>query len=170
MSTILIIGPPLVLTTWPVLVPILTSAVTSLGYALTANGVHALNECIQEDAEGIQDYEQDLSHQRIREEITLDDSEILADAQSRGETLTIEKDNIKATFHRDVRGTLRLTIDAVGLSKVQVRQLGDELIGRVTQQYAYNRLVTEMKERGMEIVEETVEEDDTVKIRVRNTI
>ena len=169
MSTVLIVA-PIVITSWPMLVPILTAAVTSLGYTFTATGVHELNECHLEDAEGIEDYEEDLTHQRIREEITLEDSEILADAQCRGETLTIEKDNIKATFHRDVRGTLRLTIDAVGLTKVEIRKLGDELIGRVTQQYAYNRLVTEMKERGMEIVEETVEEDDTVKIRVRNTI
>jgi len=165
MSTVLIVA-PLVITYWPMLVPVLTAAVSSLGYALAADSVHALNDCNLENEE----YEEDLTRRRIREEITLENSEILADAQSRGETLTVEKGNIKATFHRDVRGTLRLTIEAVGLTKAEIHKIGDELIGRVTQQYAYNRLVTEMKARGMDIVEETVEDDDTVKIKVRNTI
>jgi len=162
MSTVLIVA-PLVITNWPMLVPILTATVTSLGYALAADCAHTTNECDHDE-----DYEIDFTRQRIREEITLENSEILADACSRGETLTVEKGNIKATFHRDARGMLRLTIEAVGLSKIEIHKIGDELIGRVTQQYAYNRLVTEMKERGMEIVEEVVEDDDTVKIRVRN--
>ena len=161
MSTVLIISTPLIISGWPLLTAAVTAAITSLGYTVAASGVETMTECCE--------FQTDRENQRIREEITLEDSEILADARHRGETLTVEKDNIKATFHRDVRGTLRLTIEAVGLSKVEIRKIGDELIGRVTQQYAYNRLVTEMKERGMEIVEETVEEDDTVKIRVRNT-
>jgi hypothetical protein len=163
MSTTLIIC-PLVVTTWPVLVPVLTAAVTSLGYALAADQTHTLNEEYDEE------YEEDTTRQRVREEIIIEESEILAEAQSRGETLTLVKDNVKATFHRDVRGTLRLTIDAVGLSKEEANKIGEELIGKVTQHYAYHRLVTEVKERGMTIVEEIVEEDDTVKIRVRNTI
>jgi hypothetical protein len=48
------------------------------------------------------------------------------------------------------------------------RQLGQDLIGRVTQQYVYHRLVTEMKERNMAVVHEEVDEDRTVRIRVRN--
>ena len=162
MSTVLIVA-PIVITSWPMLVPMLTAAVAAMGYAVVADGVQTMSECCDEE------YQEDRALQRVREEITLENSEILADAQSRGEVLTVEKGSIKATFHRDVRGTLRLTIEAVGLTKEQIRKIGDELIGRVTQQYAYNRLVTEMKERGMDIVEETVEDDDTVKIRVRNT-
>jgi len=158
MSTVLIIA-PLVVTNWPLIAAAITASISTLGYAIATDSAHTINECCEE-----------IRDRKIREEITLENSEILADAQNRGETMTVEKGNIKATFHRDVRGSLRLTIDAVGLSKAEIRKIGDELIGRVTQQYAYNRLVTEMKERGMEIVEETVEEDDTVKIRVRNNI
>ena len=162
MSTVLIVA-PLVVTSWPLITAAITASVSALGYAVAADGVQTINECNAE-------FQADRTNQRVREEITLENSEILADARNRGETLSVEKGNIKATFHRDVRGSLRLTIDAVGLTKAEIRKIGDELIGRVTQQYAYNRLVTEMKERGMEIVEETIEEDDTVKIRVRNTI
>jgi hypothetical protein len=162
MSTICIVA-PVIITGWPLITPAITAAVLALGYAVAADGVHTMNECLQDD-------EEYLANKQVSEEIIIENSEILADAHTRGETLTVVKDNIKATFHRDARGTLRLTIDAVGLSKMEIRKIGEELIGRVTQQYAYNRLMTEMKERGMVIVEETVEEDDTVKIRVRNTI
>jgi len=162
MSVVLIVT-PVVVTSWPLITAAVTASIVSLGYTIAADQTQTVQDCCH-------DFTEEHENQRVREEITLENSEILADARNRGETMTVEKDNIKATFHRDVRGTLRLTIDAVGLSKAEIRKIGDELIGRVTQQYAYNRLVTEMKERGMTIVHETVEEDDTVKIRVRNTV
>ena len=166
MSTICIIA-PVIVTGWPLITAAVTASVTTLGYAVAADNAQIIEECLQDNEEYEKEY---LANKRTSEVITVENSEILANAHSRGETMTVVKDNIKATFHRDVRGALRLTIDAVGLSKAEIRKIGDELIGRVTQQYAYNRLMTEMKERGMVIVEETVEEDDTVKIRVRNTI
>jgi len=154
MSTVIIVA-PLVVTSWPLIVSAITASISALGYAVAANEMQQhIDECHE--------------NQRVSEEIVLENSEILADARNRNETLVVAKDNIKAVFHRDARGALRLSIEAVGLSKNEIRRIGEELIGRVTQQYAYNRLVTEMKERGMTIVEENVEEDDTVRIRVRN--
>ena len=41
-------------------------------------------------------------------------------------------------------------------------------MGRVTQQYVYNRVVNELNDRQMTIVGEEVTEDQSVKIRVRN--
>ncbi|MGL4944521.1 MAG: DUF1257 domain-containing protein [Thermoguttaceae bacterium] len=154
MSTVIIIA-PLVVTSWPLITAAITASVASLGYAVAKEGEHVSQECLASD-------------NVVRDEITLENSEILAGAAGRDQRMTVEKDGIKATFHRDVRGTLRLAIEAKGYTKAQIRKIGDELIGRVTQQYAYNRLMTEMKEHGMSIIEETVEEDDTVKIRVRN--
>ena len=160
MSTVIVIA-PVVVTSWPMLVTAITAVVSTLGYAAVADAQ-------QEITQDCMDCFEDEKELQMSEEFTLENSEILAAARDRGETMTIVNGNVRATFHRDERGTLRLTINAVGLTKAEIRKVGDELIGRVTQQYAYNRLVTEMKERGMEIVEETVEEDDTVRIRVRN--
>jgi len=154
MSTVVIVA-PLIVTSWPLIVSAITASISALGYAVAADGVQDYMDCCKEN-------------EKVSEEIVLENSEILGDARNRNEVMVVEKDNIKAVFHRDARGTLRLSIEAVGLSKNEIRRIGDELIGRVTQQYAYNRLVTEMKERGMTIVEESVEADDTVRIRVRN--
>ncbi|MCL2349414.1 MAG: DUF1257 domain-containing protein [Planctomycetaceae bacterium] len=154
MSTVLIVA-PIVISSWPMIAPAIAAVVTASGYALvkqTTDAKEEANEGLEEDCE----------------EISLENSEILADAKNLGESMTIVKDNIRATFHRDARGQLRLTVSGKGLSKKQMRAIGEELIGLVTQQYAYHRLVTEMKARGMTIVEEEVEADQTVKIRVRN--
>ena len=55
-----------------------------------------------------------------------------------------------------------------GYSKADLRKIGQELVDRVTQQYVYHRVMTEMKERNMHVVSEEVAEDRTVKIRIRN--
>ena len=82
--------------------------------------------------------------------------------------LVVERDGIRAVFTRDEHGALRLCIEGEGFSKSQLREIGEELIGRVTQQFVYHRLMTELKERHMNVVEEEVTEDRTIKIRVRN--
>ena len=41
-------------------------------------------------------------------------------------------------------------------------------MGRVTQQYAYHRIMSELKERNMTVVGEELSADQSVKIRVRN--
>jgi hypothetical protein len=54
------------------------------------------------------------------------------------------------------------------VSKTQLRAIGEDLLGRVTQQYAYHRIVSELKNRGLTIVDEEMTETESVKIRVRN--
>jgi transcriptional regulator GlxA family with amidase domain len=59
-------------------------------------------------------------------------------------------------------------MEGKGHSKAELRKIGQELVDRVTQQYVYHRVMTEMQERKMHVVSEEVAEDKTVKIRVRN--
>ena len=75
---------------------------------------------------------------------------------------------MRAIFSRDARGALKVCVEGHGHSKAELRKIGEELIGRVTQQYVYHRVVTELANRNMAIVNEEMSEDRTVKIRVRN--
>jgi hypothetical protein len=59
-------------------------------------------------------------------------------------------------------------MEGTGYSKADLRRIGQELIDRVTQQYVYNRVVTELKSRKMTVVSEEVAEDRTVRVRVRS--
>lgn len=105
---------------------------------------------------------------RTREEIEVEDSEILQDAGGTAEEIAVERDGVRAVFQRDARGALRVCMEGTGHSKAELRRIGEDLIGRVTQQYAYHRIVTELKERNMTIVDEQMTQDKSVKIRVRN--
>jgi hypothetical protein len=82
--------------------------------------------------------------------------------------MVVERDGIRAVFSRDLRGALKLCIDGSGHSKSQLHKIGQALVGRVTQQYAYHRLMTELKERGMPVIEERVSDDQAIHIRVKN--
>jgi hypothetical protein len=105
---------------------------------------------------------------RSRAEIALEESEILAGTAGSGEQMVVERDGIRAVFSRDARGALKLCLEGHGLSKTELRRLGEQLVGRVTQQYAYHRVISELRERQMNIVDERVGADQSITIRVRH--
>ena len=152
MSTVMVIT-PIIIANWPAITAAVTAAVSSIGFAAVQQG----------DV---------IEHRHVytitREEIEVEDSDILQGTEGTAEQIVVERDGVRAIFSRDARGALKLCMEGGGLSKSQLRKLGEELIGRVTQQYAYHRIVTELKQRNMTIVDEQVTKDHTVKIRVRN--
>src|SRR5207237_9608120 len=97
----------------------------------------------------------------------LDESEILASTVS-NEQIVVERDGSRATFSRDERGALKLCMEGESHSKADLKRVGEDLVNRVTQQFVYHRVVSELKQRNMTIVHEEVGADRTVKIRVRN--
>ena len=148
-----IIVTPLIIAGWPVITAAVTAAVGSMGFS-----VIPLTPVKQEAQQ----------KSRVRAEIDVDDSEVLSEAGSVGGELVVERDGIRAIFTRDARGALKLCVEGEGHSKSELKKIGEDLIGRVTQQYAYHKIVTELQQRNMTIVDEEVSADRTVKIRVRN--
>jgi hypothetical protein len=151
MSAVIVVT-PLVIGSWPIITAAVTAAISSMGFSLVQAG-----QATRQVAQG-----------RAREEIEVDDSEILAESGGLRQELVVERDGLRAVFTRDERGALKLCLEGDGFSKSQLREIGEELIGRVTQQFVYHRLMTELKERHMNVVEEEMSEDRTIKIRVRN--
>ena len=154
MSTVLVIT-PVIIASWPAITAAVTAAVGTMGFAAAKQG--------EITCDGEVDVEQ-----KTRTEIEVDDAEVLAEAAGSGEEIIVERDGITAIFSRDARGALRVCMEGTGVTKSQLRQTGQELVDRVTQQYVYHRVVTELKDRKMAIVDEEMTEDRTVKIRVRN--
>jgi hypothetical protein len=152
MSTVVVLA-PIIVASWPAITAAVTAAIGTMGFTLARAA--ASEARVQTDGAN-------------RAEIEVEDSEILAGAAGTGQQLVVEKDGIRATFSRDARGALKVCMEGTGYSKAQLKQIGEELLGRVTQQYVYHRIVTELKERKMAIVDEQLAEDRTVKIRVRN--
>jgi hypothetical protein len=142
---------PIIIANWPAITAVVVAAVGTMGFS------------------AVQDAE---VHTHVagttREEIEVDNSEILENAAGHGEQLVVEREGVRAVFSRDARGGLRVCMEGQNHSKADLRKIGQELVDRVTQQYVYNRMVTELKQQHMQIVSEEVTEDRTVKIRVRN--
>lgn len=151
MSTVMVIT-PLVIASWPAITAAVAAAVGTIGFA-------AMREL---------DRDTEPTSAANRAEIEVEDSEVLADAGGTAEEIVVERDGVVARFSRDARGALRVCVEGRGHSKSELKRIGEELIGRVTQQYVYHRVVTELKQRNMAIVDEQVDEDRTVRIRVRN--
>ncbi len=151
MSTVMVIA-PLVIANWSAISAAVVGAVGVLGFS-------AVNEAVEES-------------RRVtganRAEIELEESEILEGTGGSGEQIVVEREDVRAIFTRDARGALKVCVEGHGHSKTELKQIGEELIGRVTQQYVYHRVVTELNSRNMAIVDEEVTADRTVKIRVRN--
>ena len=157
MSCVVVIS-PLVIAGWPIISAAVTGAVASMGFNIIQSASAAEN-----------------SHMELRNQvqgttrvnIELEDSEILQESAG-AEQIVVERDGVRAIFTRDERGALKLCMEGEAVSKSELKRIGEELINRVTQQFVYNRVVTELKLRNMTIVDEQVSADRTVKIRVRN--
>ena len=99
-------------------------------------------------------------------DIGLETAAEVAVGTSVGQTLTFARGGVTVTFYQNLDGEAR--IRATGEAGAEeLRAVAEEVARRLAQQYAYHRLVTEMKARGMSIVDEEVERDGTVRMQVR---
>ena len=151
MSTVVVLA-PIIIANWPMITAAVGAAVGTMGFAMVRK-----EEAVTQRAAT-----------KTREEIEVDNSEILASTTGTEEQIVVEREGVRAVFTRDARGALRVCMEGTNQSRSELRRLGQELIDRVTQQYVYHRVVTELKARNMTIVDEEVAEDRTVKIRVRS--
>ncbi len=151
MSTVMVLT-PIIIANWPVITAVVSAAVGSMGFTTVQNVVAQHTQ-----ATGT-----------VREEIEIDNSEILANTAGCGEEIVVERDGLRAVFSRDGRGSLKVCMEGRGHSKAEMRRIAQELVDRVTQQYVYHRVITELQGKQMHVVSEEVAEDRTVKIRVRN--
>lgn len=152
MSSIVVVT-PLIIAGWPAITAAVTAAIGSMGFSVVKGTGATVPVTLKTKA---------------RAEIEVEDSEILETSTGVGGEMVVERKGVRAVFTRDARGSLRLCMEGEGHSKADLKRIGQELVGRVTQQYVYHRLVNELAERNLAIVDEQVTADHTVKLRVRN--
>jgi hypothetical protein len=140
---------PLVVASWPVLSSAIVGAAASLGFAVRAEAL----------------YREAPSRRKVETEI--ENSEVVADALGRGQKICLQKDDITIEFGQDERGACRVCVTGDRHSERELRQIGAEVAGRVVQQFAYHKLMTELKRRHYAVVEEQVLQDQSVHVRVR---
>jgi hypothetical protein len=151
---------PLMLAAWPGMIAAIEDASSGLGYRRSESEPPWLKEQPAGPAAAIRT-------DRGLVEIPLEDSAAVSDTLGRGESYAVTRDGITATFHRNGRGRCVVHMAGPGRRDEELEAAGRELIDRVRQQFAYARVKQELEARGFDVVQERVEADRSIRLRVR---
>jgi len=100
-------------------------------------------------------------------QLEIERSEVVTNQLGRDQRISVMRDGVTVTFSRDARGKAALCVTGNGRSDETLRALGEELSQCVVQQYVYQKLMDEMRSRGFNVVEEEVNEDRSIRLKVR---
>ena len=142
---------PLVITSWPVLASAIAGAAASMGFSIRPSA---------SDEEA-----RTLRKKGVETEI--ENSEIIGEEMGRGKKIVITKGDITIELGQDERGVCTVCVSGSRHSDADLRAIGEAVAGRVVQQFAYHKLMTELKKRDYSVVEEEVLADQSVRVRVR---
>ena len=144
---------PVVIASWPGFSAAVVAAATSLGYTI-AKEASASGTVTTEAKKSIQ--------------LDISQSEIVTGQLGRDEQITVSREGVTVTFARDIRGRASLCVTGEGYSDAVLRAQGEELSQRVVQQYVYRKLLDECQKRQFTIVEDTVEENQAIRLKIRH--
>jgi ABC-type transporter MlaC component len=155
MSTVLILT-PVIIGSWPAITAAVAGAAAALGMAVT----HSVKESVEQaNAEVEQSVQVELAQ-----------SQILAQSIATGKEIVVTKDNVELRVSRDQRGRCVVCAKGLGYSKAELKQIAEEFTQKLTQCFTYNRVVSELKNKNFQIVNEEVTEDESVRINVRRWV
>ena len=146
---------PVVIMAWPAFSAAVVAAASSLGYQVAAE--------VNSQRPGETARKESGS---VRLEIAR--SEVVTNQLGRDQRIAVSREGVTVTFSRDVRGKASLCVSGNGQSNEELRALGEELSQAVVQQYVYQKLMGEMRSRGFNVVEEEVNEDRSIRLKVRH--
>ncbi|RCK78443.1 MAG: hypothetical protein OZSIB_1363 [Candidatus Ozemobacter sibiricus] len=138
--------------------PAFAAAVAVAGAAMglkLIQGASAVEESWQQEAEA------------TSVEVDLPKNYALAETVDEGESTVLEGNGFRVTFAKTGRGDVQMRVEGQGKSERELEKLGRDLLNRVAQQYAYQKLTKELKKRGFNLVQEQVEADQTIRLTVR---
>ncbi len=139
---------PVVISSWPAI------QAATLG-ALAAVGLRAQ---VNVDAD---------TRRRVRVEEKVENSQVLEENMSVGETITATREGLEVQVGRDERGACTVCVSGEGLSEWQMRDIAHEIAAKIVQQYTYNKVISELKSRQFAVADEQVAADGTIKLHVR---
>lgn len=146
---------PVVIAAWPTFSAAVVAAAASLGYQVVAGATLAPLATTATDRPA-----------KINLEIP--QSELVTGQLGRDQHIAVTRDGVTVTFSRDARGKAALCVMGEGHSDATLRALGEELSGRVVQQYVYQKLMAEMRSRGFVVVEEEADANHAIRLKVRH--
>ena len=147
---------PVVIAAWPAFSAAVVAAASSLGYTIVQEGIQqSQTSQVSETGE-----------RRVNLEI--EQSEIVTNQLGRDQRIQVQRGGVTVTFSRDARGKASICVTGPGHSDEELRAIGEELSQRVVQKYIHRRLMDEIHARQFVIVEEEVDENNAIRLKVRH--
>ena len=155
MSAVVILT-PVVISSWPAITAAVAGAAAGLGLMVK----ETVKEAVAETEVNV---EQSV-------EVELADSEVLAESLTTGKKIVLTKADLEIRVGRDERGRCTVCASGKGRSKVELKQIADDFAQKMTQCFVYNRVMSEVKSRNFQVVNEEVMDDESVRIHVRRWV
>jgi len=155
MSAVCILAPAII-AGWPAISAAVAGAATALGISVVHEGMEAAAQTVAARAE--------------RVELTVEDCEIIGQSLATEQQVVLVKEDVTLRVSRDARGQCKVSVEGAGHSREELRAIGDEFVQKLTQMYVYNKVMTELRNKGFTVVSEAVGEDQTVHLHVRQQI
>jgi len=146
---------PVVIAAWPAFSAAVVAAANSLGYVL-------VDEAVKQS--------QKSSNQNSDREVNLEiaNSEVVTSVLGRDQHICVTREEVSVTFSRDARGRASVCVSGPGRTDDELRAIGQELSQRVVQKYVYQRLMDEMQSRQFTVVEEELDGNQAIHLKVRH--
>lgn len=155
MSTVVILT-PIIISSWPAITAAVAGAAAGLGLMVKESVKEAVEEAEVEVEQSV--------------EVELADSEILAENLATSKEIVLTKADLKIRVGRDERGRCTVCVTGKGRSKVELKQIAEDFAQKMTQCFVYNRVMSELKSKNFQVVNEEVMEDESVRIHVRRWV
>jgi hypothetical protein len=154
---IVIMLTPVVIGGWPIIAASAAAAASTLGMAVSST----LDEQRAEKSLAARENAAENSVQ-----IELEQGSVPKDFSSPQE-ITMHKDGISIHLRRDNKGRCSICAEGKGCSDSQLEIAAQQFRDKFVQSYAYNRTVSELKQRNFQMIDEQVEEDGSIRLHVR---
>jgi len=154
MSAVCILTPVAIMA-WPAFSAAVLAAAGSLGYQVAAQARHELASGPAVAAPG-------------SVQLEIERSEVVTSQLGRDQRISVTREGVTVTFSRDARGKASLCVTGNGHAEAALRALGEELSQAVVQQYVYRKLTDDLRARGFNVVEEAVNADRSIRLKVRH--
>ncbi|MHC4646230.1 MAG: hypothetical protein ACYTBJ_12065 [Planctomycetota bacterium] len=160
MSTVIILTPilaPVIMGGWPAITAAAAAAAAALGCVV--------KESVQE---AVQQQQSTAVGQSVEVELT--EGEVIAENIATGKEIVLTKGNVELRISRDERGHCKVCASGPGHTETELRRIAEEFAQRMTQCFVYNRVTSELKNKGFQVIDEEIMEDESVRIHVRRWV
>jgi len=155
MSAVLILTPLIVGGGWPAISAAAAGAAVALGLSVRATAKEGI--ALAEDGVAVKE----------SVEVEVKNSEIVENVATDQQIVLQAKGGVEIRVKRDARGRCVVCASGKGKTKAELRQFAQRFTDRMTQCFVYNRVMTELKAKGFQVMSEERAKDETVNIRVR---